>query len=74
MARKTLKEIAADDRQVARFLERAKSVQTSSEVIGLSAGSQESLAPKLNYGPNHLSNARNISQDAQDAISACVLG
>ena len=74
MARKTLKEIAASDRQVARFLERAKADVAASEVAPAVAADENVIAAKLHYAPNHLSCARNISQAAQDAISSCVLG
>jgi hypothetical protein len=71
MPRKTLKEIAATDVQVARFLDRASASRQETKPT------EEKRAPegtKLHYHKNHLPKARNISKEAREAITACILG
>lgn len=74
MARKSLKEIAVADRQVARFLERARAADLTGNVTGVSSEGNRDFSERLSYTQNHLPTARNISPEAQAAISACVLG
>ena len=74
MARKSLKEIAESDRQVARFLERADDAELAAEKTQATTESPKDIAARLAYAQNHLPKGRNISPEAQEAISACILG
>ena len=74
MTRKSLKEIAGSDRQIARFLERSVADQAKLAEVAKTAGSPVGLAERLHYAPNHLPKGRNISEAAQQAITACILG
>lgn len=73
MARKSLKEIAESDRQVARFLERADSSDLVEVDDEEAQGTSKGNSTRLSYAQNHLPKGRNISKEAQAAITACIL-
>ena len=74
MARKSLKEIAEADRQVARFLKREAASDLNDKSVSVSQVELAEVVGKLAYAQNHLPKARNLSEAAQNAINACIHG